>query len=487
MKSRFVGLVLAAVLAVAPAFGENTQVGSIKADMVKKNVEVEGTVGSFQAARSEKAPNSFKLKDSSGDIRVCIWSNALDALPNKADLKDGAKVKVKAEVAEFKGAIELHVNDAKDLKIEGGSTAPAAEKSADAPKSADAAPGAAKAATGSGIGAITLGQKDEVVTVKGTVASVKEPSSERAPVVVKVKDDSGTIDVVYWADFAKSLGPDKTPAKGDTVEVKGKVNEYRGAIQLQPAAAADLKVTKGAGAAPAEKTSDAKSPETSAAPAKAAAGSGIAAITEAQKGQVVTVTGKVTGAKAPSNEKAPYVFKVTDETGTIDVVFWADFAKSLADNQKAEKGDMVQIKGKVNDYRGTIQLQPETAADFKTEKSDPALFQKKTSGDADVKGPQSAAPEMDLGRVADLAAKQKVTISGQVAAVTPIRAGQRVTLKDSTGQMDVLLWDTAVGLKPASGALKADSKLLLTGIVEQVDGKNILVVSQPENVLSVMP
>lgn len=352
---------------------------AIKPELKGQMVTLAGTVEKFQAARTDRAPNSFTLRDAAGTIRVAIWNDVFAQVAGKEQLKDGARVEVKGEVALFRDTPELHVNSATDVSIQGAtqSAAPAGAAAAIAPASTPPA-----------------------------ASSAAPPASAAAP----------------------------------------------------------------AASAPAS-TQRAISP--------------ISELTKDKLGQIVTINGKVTSARKPSTETAPYVFKVSDASGSIDVVFWKDLAGQLAEGQKLDQGDQARLTGKLSEYRGNLQLQISEKSGIQTPKTDPTLFQGSPAPAAGT--PQAAAQKVSLDQFAAAKRGERVQIEGRVAAIEPVRTGRKVTVEDGKAKANVLLWDTAEGLVTAVRTLKPQDKITLAGKVDQVAGSPVLVVSRPEDVLSVAP
>lgn len=239
------GLLLASTAAMAETV---TDVARLGAD---KEIGLAGMVVSFDAARSDRAPNSFRLKDATGEVRVCVWNDVLQEVANREGLKTGAQVGVRGTIKDFRGKLEVHVREAGGLVV--GATAPPAASAATAGATPAAAatpaatpavaatpaqPAAAGAAVA--IGSVTRERLGAELAIAGKVASVRVPQSDTAPYVVKVTDATGSIDVVFWKDVADKLGETQKAVQGDAIQVRGKVDEYRGTIQLKLMDASDL-------------------------------------------------------------------------------------------------------------------------------------------------------------------------------------------------------------------------------------------------------
>lgn len=354
-----------ALFSVSLAFAQSPvlSTSAITQDKVGQVVELQGTVKSFQASRSDRAPNSFKLEDAAGTIRVAIWPDVFSKIPDKEQITDGAKVRVKGKVAEFRGALEIHVNSPSDVKIEGAGTSQPTQTASPAPSSA-------------------------AQQVKPAVA---------------------------------------TTASGVT---------------------------------------------------------SIAQLTNDKVGQKFTIQGTVTSARRPSSERAPYILKVKDATGSIDVVFWQNLADKLSDNQKPNEGDTVRITGTLGEYRGNLQLKPETPSDIETEKSNPEL-KSEAPNTATEKNTQAGAPTAPAAEFSSAPDGSMIEISGKVVHVERFRLGQNLTITDGKNTWQVIVWANASSLQPSIERVRGGEDISLRARVQTVEGKKVLVVASPEDILYV--
>lgn len=372
--------VAAAALSVAvcvamPSAGvarEVVPVELISASPLGERVSVEGKVRSFRPSSRPNVPNSFLLQDNSGSVRVAVWPSVFDQVAGRDRLGDGAAARVRGKVAEFRGVRELHVEQPEDLVI----TDPGAAPGVPPPPSS---PGAQTSPTPEG-------------------------------------------EVIEGITSTATLG------KGDV-------------------------------------------------------------------GKTVTVSGRVVSARRPANERAPYILKVQDESGSVDVVFWENLASQLTPERKAEIGEMVQVRGEVGEFRGAVQLRLASAEDLKTPRSHPELFaagatpkgaNNTTSPGAGVPAPPPLATADDVSTVP---LGSRVRIRGQVHRIDPLRLGRKILLQDETTSHAalILLWDTAEGLKPEARNLKTSSTLAVEGQVAQVEGVRVVVVRQADELLEVVP
>jgi hypothetical protein len=88
-------------------------------NLLLQDVVIEGELTAYAPPRTSRAPHAFMLKDATGIIRVCIWSDVFDKIPNRAMLRPGASVRAKVRVAEYRGNIEGHVEDPAGIQLTG--------------------------------------------------------------------------------------------------------------------------------------------------------------------------------------------------------------------------------------------------------------------------------------------------------------------------------------------------------------------------------
>lgn len=92
-----------------------TVAGITRAD-VKQLRRLSGTVSSYKAPATDRAPHAILLQDATGFIRVAIWNDIWTQIPFREQLKvAGAPVTVTVEIAEFRGNLEGHLNRADDI------------------------------------------------------------------------------------------------------------------------------------------------------------------------------------------------------------------------------------------------------------------------------------------------------------------------------------------------------------------------------------
>lgn len=96
-------------------------VKAVKPERLGEFVTLSGTVSEFTSPTLQNEPYGFVLTDAAGDrIRVVTWPDIFKHVKKKSRLETtGTVVQVTAEVAEYKGKMELHVQDYEEVKVGG--------------------------------------------------------------------------------------------------------------------------------------------------------------------------------------------------------------------------------------------------------------------------------------------------------------------------------------------------------------------------------
>ncbi|MCX7624890.1 MAG: DUF255 domain-containing protein [Candidatus Sumerlaeaceae bacterium] len=90
-------------------------IAHIDRSYLRNEVTVQGTITSYKPSWRETAPHSFVLRDATGNIRIAIWPNVWDKIPFKDKLREGQEVTARVVIAEFRGALEGHLDKAEQI------------------------------------------------------------------------------------------------------------------------------------------------------------------------------------------------------------------------------------------------------------------------------------------------------------------------------------------------------------------------------------
>jgi len=101
--------------------GEISAIKRIKPEQMGEFVTLSGSVSEFTSPTLQNEPYGFILTDATGDkIRVVTWPDIFKHVKDRKRLETtGTVIEVTAEVAEYKGKMELHVQDYEEVKVGG--------------------------------------------------------------------------------------------------------------------------------------------------------------------------------------------------------------------------------------------------------------------------------------------------------------------------------------------------------------------------------
>lgn len=224
-----------------------------------------------------------------------------------------------------------------------------------------ASPGANSAPAAAAIPWLNLDQVTKVapksvVYLKGTVVSVAPPRpGSKAPYVVYLSDDTGSLPLVIFQDTWKKI-PDSTIFESGTMlQVFGEANDYKGQRQVEVRQPSHARRAPGTAAAGFSPRALARAGEASYTPLT------IGAVNMMTIGQPIRVRGTVLKADTPATEKTPFRLQVQDETGTVEVVYWKETADVLPAENRPEIGKLIEVSGVVTEHKGKFQLRVDKA------------------------------------------------------------------------------------------------------------------------------
>lgn len=354
-------------------------------------------------------------------------------------------------------------------------------------------------------------ERGEEVTLEGRVQEFRSSDRANVPNAFALRDESGSIRVAIWPNVFNELPFREQVNDGAVVRVTGAVAEFRGKMEVHVRSADGIELVKGQGGGSGttsgtaqtfpragqtdDRTTTGPRPRRDSSDAPPVVNPGVAPIavlTRERLNEVFTISGTLSSARRPSGDRTPFILRIVDPTGAIDVVFWDDVAAQLPDSKKVESGDPVQVTGRLGEHRGNLQLRVNAPDDIKTPGSDPDLFQKVPSNDTATTlsaSPRAAAELVDSGEVASRPVGRWIKVGGTVTSIEPLRLGRKVHVQTETTSPEaiLLLWDTAEGLKPEVHQLKTSSTLTVTGVVAEARGTRVVVVAEPEDVVAVEP
>jgi DNA/RNA endonuclease YhcR with UshA esterase domain len=157
------------------------------------------------------------LHDGTGAVTVLLWQDVYDDLKEELDsgrepLLD-AEIKVRGELAEYRGELELIPELAADVRVLALSRS----------KDGETTP----------IGSVTAADTGQQLVLRGTLG-LPDPFS--VGIKFPLRDQTGTIILLLWDDVYHRVSDRDKLVLGAVVEVKGEIDQYRGELEIIPEA-----------------------------------------------------------------------------------------------------------------------------------------------------------------------------------------------------------------------------------------------------------
>ena len=195
---------------------EVTAIGTIGPGHVGQRLTVEGEI--IQVASFSQGVK-FTLDDGTGQITLLLWQDTYQALPNRADLRAGTRVRASGVVNEYEGALELVPEAASDVVVLVAAQAPAVAVTP--------------------IGQIATADVGQQRTVEGTIIAA---ASFSAGMKFTLDDGTGRIILLLWSNVYETVPDRERLVEGARVRASGEIDEYRGEMEIIPALGIDVVV-----------------------------------------------------------------------------------------------------------------------------------------------------------------------------------------------------------------------------------------------------
>ncbi len=315
------------------------------------------------------------------------------------------------------------------------------------------------------IGQLSVADVGQLARVRGAVTEVNPFS---AGVKFTLDDASGAVTVLLWQSVFDGLPDPAALEVGTEVQVQGEVSEYRGALEVVPEFAGDVRVL-----APAPP------------PAEASAG----ALSATDVARVVKLHGTL---GRPEPFSAGVKFPLDDGTGQLTLLLWSSVYEQVTSS--LVEGAQVEVTGQVNAYRGELEIIPRNAAEIVLLEQPPAQTPPTPQSpppaptyapDAPAPTPTPApgatpaqeatpAPEVELTPIAAITANrvgERVTVEGTIAEAVSFSAGFTFTLDDGTGQIALVMWHDVYDDCWDASQINLGAQVRATGEVTQYEGR----------------
>ncbi|MDY7080389.1 MAG: hypothetical protein SXV54_26210, partial [Chloroflexota bacterium] len=404
-------------------------IGQLTAADVGQLVVVRGTV-----IEVEPFSAGFKLTldDGTGAVILLLWQSVYDGLPDPAALGVGAEVQAQGEVSQYRGELELIPELADDVQMLTAAVPPAETT----------------------IGTLAASDLGRVVTLRGTLGP---PDPFSAGLKFALDDGTGQVILLLWSNVAASA-PEGL-GDGTQVIVTGEIAEYQGKLELIPRNGDEIQVT-GAGEAPTP------APEETPPPVPEAEARAISAVTSADVGATLLLTGTL---GEPEPFSAGVKFPLDDGTGTIILLLWQNVYETIPDTDRLVAGTTVKVIGQIEEYQGELEIIPEADGITIT-----GAGHAPTPEPAEATETPEAALSTDVTAINTITPAQvghKATVQGTLGEKETFSAGIKFELSDGTGTIILLLWQNVYETIPDADRLVAGATVKVTGEIEEYRGE----------------
>ncbi len=190
------------------------------------------TVLEVSPSRNDRMPTKLIIRKKPRLVVIYFPSIAASIEQGQGPPSPGERIAVRGMVGTYKGELQIELNSATDIRIEGRSSASPSpgSKLTDDERAALIRAAELPDITGAGNAAQHVG---EFITIAGVVVSHAEPWKEGAPSRLIVQDRSGAVEVIYWeSSLVKPIDP-AWLEPGTPVLVGGQVKPYEDRMQIK--------------------------------------------------------------------------------------------------------------------------------------------------------------------------------------------------------------------------------------------------------------
>jgi len=333
------------VLLKAGAGAATLSIGSLTVEQVGQTVRVEGQV---VEVKPFSKGTKLTVDDGTGRLTVTLWQDVYDLIPDRNRLAVGVRVSAQGRLSEYQGALELTPRRGTDVIVLTVTGQPSTAVTPTPQPTTTPAPAVTVTPTPTSkpvAQTVSLAQlpglKGQTVTVTAEVIKAEGFSQGMK---YTLNDGTGTAILLLWQDIYDKV-PDKARlGVGVRVRATGKVEEYKGDWEVIPAKGADVQVIGG---------------QVAPTPRPAAAVP-IGSIEAAMVGQTVTIDGYITSVFQLSSGMK---YTVDDGSGKIILIIWNNVYQAVPDKDRLVKGARVRVTGKVEVYKGDLEVIPQAGAD----------------------------------------------------------------------------------------------------------------------------
>ncbi len=407
---------------------------------VDRMVQVEGAIVKTSWM---SAGQKLTIDDGRGEIVVLLWQNVIDGLLNRADLQEGAWLRVRGVVSEYRGELEVVPDLPLDVDVV---SAPVVQ------------------VTRLPLAGLSADLSKETVNTEGQIVRVTPFSAGQKFIL---QDGAATLTLVFWQDLYEACPDREQLVPGAWLSVKGKLDTYQGELEIVPAHAEDVVWVEMRSLPTAEQRE-------------------VAAITADDVGQVYEVEGVLT-AVIPFSKGQRWT--LDDGTGEIVVLVWDNVLAPLS--MSFEAGARVRVTGEIEVYKETLEIIPAApgdivwleAAALPTPAAAPEATATAQAAPTPTLEPQATATVLptatpqptatrgvqtvSTGGLTQAMIGQTVTIEGQIVEVVSFSSGVKFYVDDGSGRAALWVIQAVYSQLGNAAQLVVGSTVRAQGVIQE--------------------
>lgn len=317
-----------------PENAPQVSIAALTEDMLNKYVKISGKI---QWTKQIKGGMLVGITDGTGQMSFPIWDRVFESIPNKEAIAKGTTISFIGKVGKYKESLQVLPLYGPAVEVKGGAISE--------PVSITQSSGQKK-----NINELTSEMIGQTVVVEGTITKVKRI---KGGMLVTIDDGTGTMTFPIWEKTFNHIPNKEMISEGNIISFSGKVGEYKGAIQVIPSRGENVSVVKGEQVDSSQKVEKIPASE----PIKIQ----LVELSNELIGQSVTVEGEITSVKEIKNGVLVTIRQL-DEYIVIPV--WEKALPNI-DRSKLIKGKYIEVTGRVEEYKGKLQVVPQKNSDIK--------------------------------------------------------------------------------------------------------------------------
>lgn len=318
----------------------------LKKELSGKFVVVEGNV---KSVKQIKGGVLVSIDDGTEVMSFPIWDRVLESVPHRDELQAGAKIKFTGKVGEYKGAMQVVPTYGPAVEITAGKLVKPQQ-----PKTTEA-----KEAKISELTRDMLGQQVRIV------GQIKRTKEIKGGILVTVDDGTGEMTFPIWNKVLNHVASKNDIKQGNSIDFIGKVEEYRGSLQVVPFWGENITIKKGEAQQPeGQKRERVQTKKTETAKPSEPVKIQLVELSDDLLGEIVTVEGEITNVK---DVKGGILVTIRQGDEYMTTPLWQRVLDKVTNRDKIVKGARITITGKVGEFKGSLQVVPEKGENVQVE------------------------------------------------------------------------------------------------------------------------